>query len=293
MCGQQADTAQGEAVLNEALAAFRQALGSRLVAGYALGSLAHGGFSPLVSDVDLGLILADPPRLTDRLAIRRVAGGVRAGGTALHRRLSVFWGTPATLASQARGGRFPPLDRLDLLEYGRLLTGQDARQETARPGRTELLVAGAEFALSSLAGDPSVSGRLREWARLRVHPDSAEAEIRNPPLLVSRGPRRVTKVVLFPVRFLFTADTGRVGTNHLAAEHYLAGRHAPAAELVTAALGWRREPPADAEAAVALVGRDLITLHLQYIDDHVARLRAAGQHRLAGKFVRWRGRLTA
>jgi len=105
MCGQQADTAQGEAVLNEALAAFRQALGSRLVAGYALGSLAHGGFSPLVSDVDLGLILADPPRLTDRLTIRRVAGGVRAGGSALHRRLSVFWGTPATLAGQARGGR--------------------------------------------------------------------------------------------------------------------------------------------------------------------------------------------
>ena len=88
MCGQQADTAQGEAVLNEALAAFRQALGSRLVAGYALGSLAHGGFSPLVSDVDLGLILADPLRLTDRLTIRRVTGGVRAGGSALHRRLS-------------------------------------------------------------------------------------------------------------------------------------------------------------------------------------------------------------
>jgi hypothetical protein len=32
----------------------------RLIAGYALGSLAHGGFSPLVSDVDLGLILEDP-----------------------------------------------------------------------------------------------------------------------------------------------------------------------------------------------------------------------------------------
>jgi hypothetical protein len=222
-----------------------------------------------------------------------VAEAVRAGGSALHGRLSVFWGTPATLAGQTRGGRFPPLDRLDLLEYGRLLTGQDARQEAARPDRTELLVAGAEFALSSLAGDPSLPDRLRGWSRLRVHPDSAGAEIRSPSLLVSRGPRRVTKVVLFPVRFLFTADTGRVGTNHLAAEHYLAGTHTPAAELVTAALGWRREPPADDEATVALVGRDIVPLYVQYIDDHVARLRAAGRPRLAEKFSRWRDRLTA
>src|SRR5215831_8471535 len=165
MCAQQADTAQGEAVLNEALAAFRQALGSRLVAGYALGSLAHGGFSPLVSDVDLGLILADPPRASDRLTIRRVAGAVKAGGPALHERLSVFWGTPSTLAGHARGGRFPPLDRLDLLDYGLLLTGRDARDRVARPGPTELLVAGAEFALGSLGGPLSLPSRVRGWAR--------------------------------------------------------------------------------------------------------------------------------
>jgi hypothetical protein len=46
--------------------------GSRLAAGYALGSLAHGGFSALVSDVDLGLILEDPLRATDRLTVRAV-----------------------------------------------------------------------------------------------------------------------------------------------------------------------------------------------------------------------------
>src|ERR1700689_4140473 len=118
MHGQQAGTDQGEAVLAQALAAFETALGSRLVAAYALGSLAHGGFSPLVSDVDLGLILADPPRLKDRLTVRRVGNVVRSGaarhgdsdaarhgdsdaarssGTELHQRLSVFWGTPAIL----------------------------------------------------------------------------------------------------------------------------------------------------------------------------------------------------
>jgi hypothetical protein len=292
-----ADAELGEAVLAGAVAAYAEALGSRLVACYALGSLAHGGFSPLVSDVDLGLILRDPPRVRDRWTIRAVAGtvrsgGVRSGGSALHERLSVFWATPSTLRGQARGGRFPPLDRLDLLEYGRLLAGQDARQGVARPGQTELLVAGAEFALGFLGGARPLPGRLRGWVLRSPGSGDALSEIRDPALLVSRGPRRLTKVVLFPVRFLFTAATGQVGTNALAAGHYATSAHAPAAELVTAALAWRREPAPDDEAA-ALLRRELVPLYLQYIDDHIARLQAAGRHRLAGRFRTWRSRLVA
>ena len=44
---------EGERVLADAVEAYRVALGGRLVAAYALGSLAHGGFSELVSDIDL------------------------------------------------------------------------------------------------------------------------------------------------------------------------------------------------------------------------------------------------
>jgi hypothetical protein len=288
----QATADQGEAVLVRAVAAYRAALGSRLIAGYALGSLAHGGFSPLVSDVDLGLILDDPVRTKDRLTIRTVAGSVRAGGSALDQRLSVFWGTPATLQGQRHGGRFPPLDRLDLLEYGRLLTGTDARSAVARPDRTELLVAGAEFALGYLGGAARLPDRLRQRALFRSRDDDVLTEIRTPARLVSAGPRRVTKIVLFPVRFLFTAQTGQVGTNTLAARHYLASPDAPATSLVAAALAWRLEPPADGEAA-ALLGRELVPLFVHYINDHIARLRAVGQYRLADRFHRWRTRLLA
>src|SRR6266849_2270243 len=119
--------ADGEKVLLAAAAAFRAAVGDRLLAAYALGSLAHGGFSPLVSDVDLAVIVDDPLRPSDPNTIGAVAEAVTGGGTALHQRLSVFWGTPATLRGERVGGRFPPLDRLDLLEHGRLLAGQDAR----------------------------------------------------------------------------------------------------------------------------------------------------------------------
>jgi hypothetical protein len=291
-CDQQPDTHQGEVVLVRAVAAYRAVLGSRLIAGYALGSLAHGGFSPLVSDVDLGLILEDPVRAKDRMTIRKAARSVRAGGSALDGRLSVFWGTPATLQGRSRGGRFPPLDRLDLLEYGRLLTGTDARSAVARPSHTELLVAGAEFALGYLGGADQLPDRLRGWARLRRQDDSMLTEIRTPARLVSRGPRRVTKIVLFPVRFLFTAETGQVGTNTLAATHYLASPDAPATSLVAAALAWRLEPPADDEAT-ALLSRELIPLYVHYVDDHIARLRAVNHHRLADRFQRWRARLLA
>jgi len=221
-----------------------------------------------------------------------VARSVRAGGSALDERLSVFWGTPSTLRGQGRGGRFPPLDRLDLLDHGRLVSGQDARSGLARPGQAELLVAGAEFALGYLGGARKRPGRLRDLARLRRPDDDVLNEIRAPSRLVSRGPRRLTKIVLFPVRFLFTAETGQVGTNALAAGHYLASADAPAATLVAAALAWRLEPPADDEAT-ALLSRELIPLYVHYIDDHIARLLAVNRHQLAGRFRRWRTRLLA
>lgn len=279
-------------MLARAVSAYRAALGSRLIAGYALGSLAHGGFSPLVSDVDLGLILQDPLKATDRVTIHKVARSVRAGGSALDERLSVFWGTPSTLRGQHHGGRFPPLDRLDLLDYGRLLTGQEARSNVAPPDRAELLVAGAEFALGYLGGARKLQERLRDWVRPWAQDDNVLNEIRTPSRLVSRGPGRLTKIVLFPVRFLFTAQTGQVGTNTLAANHYLGNAYAPATTLVTAALAWRLEPPADDEAT-ALLGRELIPLYIHFIDDHITRLRAADRHRLADSFHRWRTRLLA
>ena len=281
----QADTDLGEAVLERAVTAYAGALGDRLVAGYALGSLAHGGFSPLVSDVDLGLILADPLRAGDHATIGDVARAVRASGPGLPERLSVFWGTPSTLSGQVPGGRFPPLDRLDLLEHGRLLTGRDARQTAARPDRTELLVAGARFALGSLSGTGSGTGPPADASVLD--------EIAAPSRLVSGGPRRLTKIVLFPVRFLYTAATGQAGLTALAVEHYLATQGAPAAALVTAALAWRTHPPADATEAAALAERELIPLYVYYIDDHVPRLLAAGQHELADRFRQWRARLLA
>jgi hypothetical protein len=284
---------QGHAVLAEAVAAYAQALGERLVAAYALGSLAHGGFSPLVSDVDLALILADPLRPTDSERVAAVARGLKAKDSALHDRLSVFWGTLSSLGGRVPGGRFPPLDRLDLLEHGRLLRGEDVRNGLVPPSRDELLVAGALFALEYLAdlvvGPPH---ERPEQALGSLHRgEDAVEEIRRPELLLARGLRRLTKLVLFPVRFLFTAETGRVGTNDAAVDHYLAADAPPGGALVAAALAWRTVPPESDEVVLSLLEAGMVPLYLHYIDNQRARLAALGRHDLAEAFGQWRRRL--
>lgn len=288
-----ADAVGADTVMDEAVDAYRVALGKRMVAAYALGSLAHGGFSPLVSDIDLGLIVDDPLRLDDAETIEAVADAEKAKGSVLCERLSVFWGTPCTLRGERKGGRFPPLDRLDLLENGRLLVGTDIRSGLSRPSVDELLISGAEFALEFLAG---VQGRAEPGTMglgsLRPATENAVAEIRRPEVLLRRGVRRVTKLVLFPVRFVFTAATGRVGTNDAAVAWYLADDEAPATTLVAAALAWRTTPPTDDDAAELLRGQ-LVPLYLHYIDDHIKRLDALGEAELAHAFGEWRGRLAS
>jgi predicted nucleotidyltransferase len=86
-------------VLAETAEAYRVAIGDRLLAAYALGSLAHGGFSELVSDIDLGLIVSDPLRPGDDETIEAIARTEKRKRSGLHERLSAFWGTPTTLAA--------------------------------------------------------------------------------------------------------------------------------------------------------------------------------------------------
>lgn len=283
----------GHAVLSEAVNAYRTALGERLVAAYALGSLAHGGFSPLVSDVDVGIIVADPLRGADPVLIQGVAEMVKAGGTALHERLSVFWASPSTLRGQRRGGRFPPLDVLDLIEHGVLLIGDDVRRDLPQPTRTDLLVAGAAFALDFLAGVGSgIDLRSHTVGSMRPADREAVEQLLRPEVLVARGVRQLTKLVLFPVRFLYTAKTGLVGTNEAAAELYLADGQAPSLALVAAALAWRSTALDEIEAT-ALLQREMIPLYLHYIDDHTARLTELGRLDLVAAFVEWRKRIGA
>jgi hypothetical protein len=233
--GEVAGDAAGWAVLREAVERARSALGGRLVAAYAVGSLTHGGFAPDVSDVD-GVVIVDRCDAAVAEAVREVQVSGELGA-----RLSLFWGDWATFGAPPDTARLPPIVRLDLLRFGVPLLGGSPPPGLAEPAPAELLVESAAFAAD----------------RLATVPDAAT--------LVAAGRRPLTKTVLFPVRFLVTACAGLAGSNDEAVAWYVgAGR--PHAALAAAALRWRTAPVGDAAEATALVAAHLPGLYAETIE---------------------------
>jgi hypothetical protein len=246
----------------------------RLAAAYALGSLAHGGFSIHVSDVDLGLVLCEPLEDGDAEAVASLSAKVKASGIPLAERLSVYWGSLETLSGTVAGGRFPPLDLYDLKQYGRLLAGRDVRSRLRSPTVRELVVSGAEFALKHLS-TPEVIARLR-----------------NPVELANASTKTLTKHVLYPVRFLFTARTGQIGMNDEAVNYFSAVTDGPVAELARKGLEWRFEPPhPDDRAVVELLRNGVLPLYRMFLADYERRLHEYGEPELAQVYREWRERL--
>ena len=115
--------------VNRVARLFQAKLASALVEAYKLGSLAHGGFSNLYSDIDIGLLLNCPaaPALMAELIDEAKTIDSDYG-----KKLSVFWGNP-----EYHWGRLPNLDRLDMLDHGvALLNGHKPRFR--RPTKEEI-----------------------------------------------------------------------------------------------------------------------------------------------------------
>lgn len=261
----------GNRVLAEVVERAQLAWRARLLGAYALGSLAHGGFSAQVSDVDVALVLEDPLQSSDSATLEQLLQAIKASRRPLADRVSIFWGSPRTLSGAQTGGRFEPQDLLDLAQYGRLEFGKDLRSQVRLPTRRELVVSSGAFALQRLS-TPQVLAELRDPARL------ARADAKT-----------LTKRVLFPARFLYTARTGEVGINQRAAQHFAASETGPAAELVRQALAWRTAAPQRREPGVAeLLRNGILPLYRVFVGEYEKRLRAYGERELAQAYRQWR-----
>ncbi len=109
---------------------FQSKLGASLVDAYKLGSLAHGGYSALYSDIDVGLLLncpEAPAQMAEWIAAAKTLDSSEYG-----RKLSVFWGNP-----EFAWGRLPHLDRLDLLDHGMALLHLH-KPQFRRPAKQEI-----------------------------------------------------------------------------------------------------------------------------------------------------------
>jgi len=169
---------------------FKANLGTVLVEAYKLGSLAHGGFSDIYSDIDVGLVLGcpKPPSQMSELI---------AGAKGLHsdygRKLSMFWGNP-----EFDWGRLPVIDRLDLLDHGvALLYG--IKPSLRRPTKDEI----HREQLQSI--ERSWKPRLPELSGLT----SLEPKDRKPYI----------RAILYAARLIYTWDNLVVGSNDSAVEY--------------------------------------------------------------------------
>jgi hypothetical protein len=210
-----ADAEPGWRVARVACEHTTAALDVRLISMYTIGSLAHGGFAPAVSDVDVAVLV---DRCDESVApiISAAAQSSRLQlGPGLADRLSIFHGDWQSFGAPPQTARLGAIDRLDLIEHGVLMQGVDRRApDGVRPTRDELVTETIAF--------------LPYWETQRRGPDE----------LIAAGARVLTKNVLFPVRFLYTHATGRAGANQDAVNWYrnTGGSHAV---LVQAALDWR------------------------------------------------------
>lgn len=227
------DAESGWQVARTACERVHGALGVRVISVYAIGSLAHGGFAPAVSDVDLAVLV---DRCDESVApvISAAVGSTREQlGPGLADRLSIFYGDWPSFGAPPEAARLGAIDRLDLMEHGVLMRGVDRRaHEGVRPTRDELVAETGAF--------------LAYW----------ETQRRAPEVLIAAGARVLTKNVLFPVRFLYTHATGHAGANQDAVNWY-SEQGGPHAVLARAALEWRS---GHVESALA---RTLLERHLE------------------------------
>ena len=266
--------ALGEEILAAALRLAQQRWRQRLVAAYALGSLAHGGFSA-ASDIDIGLVLDDPLHTTDSQGVTELAASIKATERPFANRLSVFWGSVPSLSGVTPGGRFPPLDRLDLIKHGRLLSGVDIRNKLPLPSRRDLVLAAAEFAVWRLCTDDIIE------------------KLRNPEALAQCDTKTLTKLILFPVRFMFTAQTGEIGRNEAAVHHFVANTPGAASTLARMALDWRNVEDLRADQSVIqAIAAGALPLYQSFVSDHEQRMREYERHDLAEAFRKWQEKLS-
>jgi len=251
-------TVTADQVVADTVEAAKAVFGAEIVAIYTLGSLAHGGFAPLVSDIDVAIVLSETGAETAAKIATVERRVVAKASSPLADRLSIFWGDwQAVRTGEGEHFRLGPVDRLDLLDCGHLLQGTDEREPSVRPSDDELVAMCVEFMLGKFTA-------------------AYLAELSATEALVASGPRAATKAVLFPIRFMYTLRNGGIGLNDDSARWY-ADEELPGATLALKALEWRSEGIEDADNAVQMLDAELAILHVECLTEYAKHLEGLGE----------------
>ncbi len=248
-----------------------QTFADRCVAVYLMGSLARGGFSELASDIDLGIIVAGPLQEGDAALVGDIQAKALAEYPGVKNNVSIFWGSIESINGVVDAGRYPPFDRLDLIDHALLLAGTDVRNQLVKPSQQELEVAGAEFALDYLGSEQ----RRQEFF------DCGR--------IAEQGLVYVTKTILFPARFIYLVDNGLISGNEASYWYYVEQFSGADAALVEAGYQWRLQSlPEDIDEVTERLNQGLRALYHQFIDIYCRRMQAYGEFDLEARLLEWK-----
>jgi len=170
---------------------LEQKLGDNVLGVYRIGSLAHGGFSIVYSDIDVAVILQKPPPQSKIDEVLQAAKYVDIDKGA---RLSLFWSNPSF-----EWGRFPILDQLDLIDHGIRIRGTqplDFKRPTLDQARAALL------------------DHVRNYWKQKTEFYSGIPKLNN-----DKDQKEFVRSFLYPARFLYTWNNGTLGSNDEAVEY--------------------------------------------------------------------------
>ena len=240
------------------------------VSVYVMGSLARGGFSDIASDIDVGIILKGPLD-NAREKIKDVLSAAHKTFPSIKNNISIFWGSVESLNGVIDAGRYPPFDRLDLIDHGLLLSGQDIRKMLDKPTRKELEIASATFSLSYLANQE----RIEEFHNCRR--------------IAEKGIVYTTKTILFPARFIYLQRTGEIAGNEESSRYYVDNFKGPDAELIKQGYYWRLNSlPIDLNKVTNYLKEGVILLYINYINIYIQRLEYYKEKILRDKLIQWK-----
>ena len=232
---------------------------------YLMGSLARGGFSQSASDIDLGVIFKNSTKnAKDNFEI--IKKELIDSYPSVKNNISIFYGSIEFLNEKKDEGRYPPFDRLDLIDHGLLLWGTNLKEQLLRPSKEELLTATANFALDYLMN----ASRLNEF--------------KNRELIVQKGLVYLSKTILFPVRFIYFERNEKISGNDVSVEFYL--NHFKSDETLLVKYGYELREREDIPAnALELLDKYLIDLYTNFLDIYIETLEKINKPELRKKFI--------
>ena len=245
------------------------------VSVYIMGSLARGGFSEIASDIDLGIILKGSLDGAGE-KIKDVLSAAHKNFPSVKNNISIFWGSIESINGVIEAGRYPPFDRLDLIDHALLLSGQDVRKMLTRPTRKELEIASSTFSLSYLASQE----RIEEFHNCRC--------------IADKGVVYTTKTILFPARFIYLERTGEIAGNKESSRYYLDNFKGADAELIKYGYHWRLNSlPEDLNIVTDYLKKGLTLLYLNYINIYIQRMEKYEESSLRNELIQWKRKISS